>query len=581
MNYFRYAPLALGVALLGACQNVQPISPSASLGKVELPLAQLETQLSAFRSESGLSFTPQSAASVCDDAQNGVRIIARTFTAQNTTGNTLTNLQLHAYSKIGNSSATALKNITSFGGNTSQATAAVPRHGVTCAAGVIPLQPQADKADLQVYTNLEISLRTQRAGTANLALQERLLAYGYLVRQTAAQSLADTDSRTIANNESAQVTIALKVPYNASNSAYNFSMTFLLFTDTRRELVQLPEDVFYDTTAGVSGALPDGAARVSVLGGAACGLSGSNRFQNSIAIANNNTTITFDPELNAPTFATVASSTDLQAAINNATAGSALCFEGERELTSSLVINKNLSLLAGEGAGLVGFGMMNITAGQVNLYGIAIESGNDEASCSGNACGGGIKNQGTLRLFASRVTNNQAVPLDLGQSAYGGGIYNSGNLTLEYTRVEDNLVNGLDGAFAFNSNFGGGSGGEALGAGIFNVQTSTPNTINIKNSLISNNSATGGNGGDGGDSDDSFDPFDNFCDLPAGSGGDGGAASGGGVYRSNAIVIGAAMVLNNAVSAGAGGAGGLGDGNVCDDGMAGDAGVATFPNVGP
>jgi hypothetical protein len=499
---------------------------------------------------------------------------------QNTTGGTLTNLQIHAYTKSGNSQNTALKSISSFGGNTSQANLAVPRHGVTCAAGVVPLQPQANKADVQVYSSSEMSTRTTSAGT-NLSSNERLLGYGYLVRQTAAQSVSDTDSRTLANTESGQVTVSLRVPYNASNSAYNFVMTFLLFTDSSRELVQFPEDVFYSTTAGVNGALPDGASRVSVLGGAACGLTGNNRFQSNISITNNGTTQTFDPELNAPSFSVVPSSTNLQTAIGTASSGNTLCCEGTRSITNSLTVGQNLSLMAGENAVLQGTisnqnGILNISAGQVKLYGVTIQDGYDSTSCNigGIACGGGIKNQGTLLLFASKIQNNRASGWF---AAFGGGIYNqNGNLTLEYTRIENNVAQG--------ENVLSGKGSYAVSGGIYNeMATVLPvPTITIKASLVSGNSAIGGDGGDGFDADDSSSPDDGFCDIEAENGGNGGDAYGGGVYRATSPLIGSSMVTGNTVMGGFGGLGGSDGGWAdCFPGSVGSVGASDKPNFGP
>jgi hypothetical protein len=332
----------LGLAVMSACQTL-PI-PTQKSNALELRIGNtLETQ-AAFQTETGLTFSPESVALVCDDAQS--------FVVQNNTGNSLTNLQLHAYNKAGNSGSTALKSISSFGGNTSpDATQALPRHGIGASCSTAPFVPSADYADLQLYTDSEITTRTTLAASS-LNANEYLLGYGFLVRQRASQTNADSNNRTLANGESGFVTIALRVP-TGSSSAYSFSMTFLTFTDALNELVQTPEDQLAGTTAGLN-SLPRGVDRVSLLGGAACGLSNSNRFQTKLILAKNSSSTITDSELNAPSITTIISSSadtgsgSLRDAIANAASGDTICFTQSITLSSELSVGKNLNILAGE-----------------------------------------------------------------------------------------------------------------------------------------------------------------------------------------------------------------------------------------
>ncbi len=546
-------------ALFVSCQSsvVSPISSQKSFGQVEIDFGNLKTQAGSFQSETGIVINPIASAVVCTDATSNVRYIYRSFTVTNTTGSSLENLQLHAYKKLGNVNSSALKNIVDFGGNTNSSlvSSVQPRHGLgSCTTA--PFAPDPAKADLQVYSSAEITARTTSAGT-NLDSGELLLGYGYLARQRGAQSVSDSDDRTIANNESATVTIGLKVP-NTANSVYSFSMTFLLFTDMVRELVQTPEDVLAGTTAGLA-ALPVGTARVSLLGGAACGLSGNNRYQKQIVIADTGSTQRFDAETQNPAGAVIVISSNadsglgsLRTAISDAQSIGIFCFTQPIALNSSLVIDKNIYLLAGENAALNGTnsttGIISVSSsGNLCLYSVTVENGRDT-----NGTGGGIKNAGTTTLFGTRVQNNRAAPSTQGGAAQGGGIQNSGTLTLQYSKISSNIAQGADttSVIAAPSNdviLNGEVGGHARGGGIYST-----NAVTLQSSLVSNNAVLGGKGANG------FDAYDfgadRDCDGRPGNGGNGGDALGGGVYLGTGGTLnGAALVSGNLYTSGIGG----------------------------
>jgi hypothetical protein len=175
-----------------ACQgSPASVGNTLELGQVELGFGNTLNNMAAFQTETGITFTPSAAAIVCDDVQSNFRYIYRRFTVSNSTGSTLTNLQLHAYNKTSNASSTALKSLVDFGGNPSpNATLAKPRHGIGASCGTAPFVSTNGYADLQVYSDAEITSRTTLAGS-NLVTGEYLLGYGYLVQQRSPQTNND------------------------------------------------------------------------------------------------------------------------------------------------------------------------------------------------------------------------------------------------------------------------------------------------------------------------------------------------------------------------------------------------------
>jgi hypothetical protein len=591
MNRTRVGFLGvLSSLVFAACQIAPQPNSHQNVGKLELGFGNtLGVQAAVYNNGNNLVFTPDAAALVCDDAQSGLRYIYRRFTVTNNTASTLTNLQLHAYAKTGNASGTAIKSVVDFGGNAANASQAFPRHGIGATCGTsIPLVPTADYADLQLYTTNERTTREGLAGT-DLVSGEKLLGYGYLVRQRSGQTNADSDDRSLASGESGKVTLALKVPLGAASS-YNFVMTFLLYTDTAvKELVQTPEDQYAGTTAGLSN-LPSGTARVSVLGGAACGLTGSNRFQSSYAMAYQSAADVTEPDLTAPSIATTITSNantgtgSLRAAIAAATAGDALCFTQNITLTTGeLAINKNLSILSGENLFISGNNasrVLNISSGNVKLYGFTVRNGS-------NAQGAGISNAGTLTLRGMTISNNVALgangingkvdpagftvdPAYPGSSGLGGGIYSSGAVNANFSQIKSNSAQGGNGGIPASDPSGnayndypisnGTNGGAANGGGVYLSNA----TLTLVGTSVTNNNSKGGNASNGLNYNIT-NPIN--CAGDDGKGGNGGNASGGGVFKGGTSTVnGSGLVSANTALGGSKGFGGFSSGNCASQG---------------
>jgi hypothetical protein len=194
------------------------------------------------------------------------------------------------------------------------------------------------------------------------------------------------------------------------------------------------------------------------------------------------------------------------------------------------------------------------------------------------ADGGGILNQGTLELDGVAIENCRAVGGNglsnastdgaaYGERASGGAIANDGTMTLNSCLISGNVAQGGAGG-----DIGGAeaTAGSAVGGGIEN-----DGTLTITQSAIVLNKAVGGAGGNGGRAE-----FGTGID-----GGDGGNASGGGIYgdldASDTRVVDSTIAANDAIG-GSGGAGGPGStvGSIgLNGGRGGDAGGAVGGGV--
>lgn len=553
----HWIPIGLAMFLI-ACSDDTAVAPPRSnippgLDAIELEISTDDAPQSTTQSSStGLVFAAQGAAEVCNDRNGHERFVTRSFTVTNHTGQTLTNLQAHAYTQPDHVSGTALKVLSAFGGLTQPDLKQVlPRHAMDCNSTAPTLRPDAQRADLQLYSNADLSARTALA--PSLPGGVYLLGYGFLAQQRGTQSDGDGNPRTIAPGETARMTVAFKVPVGTNNQ-YGFKTTFALFTDsTRNELVQTPEDQRAGTTAGLN-TLPANTSRVSVLGGPACGLSGSNRFQTRVLIGKTTSAEITETELDAPvSFSTITSaesqgSGSLREALTTAASGAALCFTQDVRAIG-LTIDRDITLMGGEGAALNGqhsFRALQITGGAVKLYGFRIYNGRSDE-------GGGIHNAGTLTLRGMRVVENSA---GSETQARGAGIFSSGPLNLYDTTVANNVATGDPGSTDPTTGVAG-SGGMAMGGGIY--LDNAP--LRLLGSVVTQNTVKGGAGAPGRNGMEEIQgtepPGFAFCSVIPTDGGNGGSAEGGGVFKwGTSTVENTSMVLGNSTLAGDPGSGG-------------------------
>jgi len=524
------------------------------------------------RAESSLPVVASGRTVVCDDMNSNQRFLSRTFTVTNNTGKALTQLQAHAYTLPGNADGTALKDLTAFGAvKPANAQQALPRHGMLCEAQQRPV-PDAQRADLQLYTPAYLAAETQRV--PNVPNGVHALGYGFLAQQRSDNANADSHPRTMGPGESAQFTVAYKVPKGA-DAVYQLKATFVLYSGgTANELVQTPEDQRKGTTAGLP-TLPANTARVSVAGGPACGLSAGHRFQPAVLIGRQANQDITDSELDAPaTFTTINSINadgpgSLREAIANAPSGGAICFT-QNIPAIGLTIERDLTLMGAQGAALNGqnsFQVLHITGAKVQLYGFRIYNGSSNT-------GAGIHNTGTLTLRGMRIDSNIAGASDLAQ---GGGIYSSGPLFLFDSVVQQNTAIGHDSGVS-HPDFYAASGGAAQGGGIY--LNNAP--LQLVGSLVSGNTAQGGNGSAGRDGQEEIqgteEPVFAFCTVVPTDGGSGGDATGGGIYKSGtSTVVNPGLVSGNVAAGGNPGNGGSVPG-ACS---IYSANLGSFGNAGP
>jgi hypothetical protein len=208
-------------------------------------------------------------------------------------------------------------------------------------------------------------------------------------------------------------------------------------------------------------------------------------------------------------------------------------------------------------------GAIAILAGEVSLK-ASLVTLSKATSTEGNADGGAIFNQGTLRIDGSKVTKNTATG---GVEAHGGGIANEGVLEVTNSSIDMNKAVGLAGVNGVNGVKGaGGAGGErgedgepgedgtagtdgtdggaAFGGGVSNLL----GTLKLIRSTVSGNTALGGRGGNGGNggaggaggAGGSGFTYDGYH-YPAGQRGYGGAGGAGGIGGAGGGAFGAGV----------------------------------------
>jgi hypothetical protein len=563
--------LVLGSSVLVACQQT-PLAPKTPLPEprvlraLELPMGDAQPLAQAVLPDSSGSFTPTGAVSVCDYLPFNARYISRSFRFTNLSATTLTNTILHAYHQTSNADGTALKGIVDFGGSSTPAPRnAIPTHGMDCAN----LMVNSSRADLQLFDEATTSARTNEALSATPALLqngEYLLQYGFALQQRGGDTDSDGDPRTVAPNETANVTVAMEVPRETS-SAYRFSMTFLITPGNDRELVQSSEEQLAGTVAGLS-SLPNATRKVTVVGGQACGDTSANlKFITGYRTAGKiggtgpdapNTLYSAPAPSVTVTSSNSSGAGSLRDAIANAAPGTALCFTNSITLAAELLIDKQLFLYGGNNVALDGDSttrVLSVSGGNtmtVGLAGFTLQNGRVKNTNAVINLGGGLLNNGRLTLIGVKVTGNGAfgyVFPNTGLSgalyvARGAGIANSGTLTLANSLVTNNQAFGSNAASAtVPTGFPGVVGGGAFGAGIYNT-----GTLTITKTRVTQNTAFGGMGGNALGIATPVPPV--TCITPQAIGGQGGDASGGGIYSMTALDASAADISGDSVVAG-------------------------------
>ena len=149
-----------------------------------------------------------------------------------------------------------------------------------------------------------------------------------------------------------------------------------------------------------------------------------------------------------------------------------------------------------------------------------------------------------------------------GTAEIGGGVYiTAGQVTMSSVAVSHNQVKGGNGRKGISATpavtagrYNGGPGGNAQGGGIYMAN----GALNLVNTNVSDNQATGGYGGAGGNGKTGRGVFE-YEGEAGGLGGTGGSADGGGVYVAGGkIAVENSVVSHNSVKGGSGGTGGNG-----------------------
>jgi hypothetical protein len=282
----------------------------------------------------------------------------------------------------------------------------------------------------------------------------------------------------------------------------------------------------------------------------------------------------------------------LRAALAAASAGDIINFSSgvtTIDLSSSLVVTKNVTI-EGSAPGKIGTPGVTINGGGAgsNFSDFVINAGvtatlDGLIIADGNATGA----TGSAGTFGEVGTTLGAGGTG---AAAAGGIYDAGSLTLTNSVLQNDtatggtggagytgVVHGSHGAYLLDLGSGGGAGGNAAG-GIYVAQNAT---LNLSASdTFSNDSADGGNGGQGGGS----------ANIPYGIYRSGGTGGGGGI---SGIIGGSGFSGRSGLGGGAGGApgqpgssGGSADATVDNKNVVylppsgGGGGGTAFANVG-
>jgi hypothetical protein len=211
---------------------------------------------------------------------------------------------------------------------------------------------------------------------------------------------------------------------------------------------------------------------------------------NSLTIVGNATTIQRNTATGTPAFRLFGVATGASLTLANLT------------LSNGVAFNPSV-MSSGEGGAIASDGTLNLT-------GVTVQNCLAQGQIAYPAFGGGIYSVGVLTVADCAILNNQAsagsgssadmsLPLS-GSTALGGGVcVAGGTATLTNTRVSSNVARGGDGANGGKVRgkegswmWGGGSGGDGLGGGIYVADNAT---VTLRGTTVTQNAAMGGTGG--------------------------------------------------------------------------------------
>ncbi len=219
-----------------------------------IPNPRISSQALTPVTESTLVFTQQPLQNI-DRPSSSERYLIAPFKVTNNNAGNLQNLTLVAYHKNGNVGGSGFRNIQTFGGTLNpNVNTLLPIHTMTTAGGcaAVPCVDNA-KADLQIFTRGEIGTLTTASETSlinvNPITGEGILHYGFIARKGstgAYRTIAGTtcDPGANAGCNEGTINLGLRVPQSndPNSTAYRYSMTFLVFTDSAARVTESIEE---------------------------------------------------------------------------------------------------------------------------------------------------------------------------------------------------------------------------------------------------------------------------------------------------------------------------------------------------
>jgi hypothetical protein len=244
--------IPLGMAVLVACGQQPQVSSSRVpiLGGFEATFdPQTQTafgnvQTQGVIAESNVTFGTATFTDTTDTTTN-TRYLKAVFPVTNNTASAISNLTLYAFHRSSaNAGGTGMRSLTNFVGttlSTDAAQAIKPTHGMTTSSTLTTGQE-----DFQAFQSSELtSIKTSAVTNGVMTSSDTVLEYGYVARYCTANCSSvgsETWSRTIPANSTGRVTIAYKLPNASVNSAYKFTASFVLSSESTTRVTRSREE---------------------------------------------------------------------------------------------------------------------------------------------------------------------------------------------------------------------------------------------------------------------------------------------------------------------------------------------------